>query len=689
MLDSLWGWIGRRISNAVGKDAEGRWISLTGGGNVISNLGSMSKQLSAYQNHVYKCVTVIKNRVSSLDNKLVYRRGREQADIERHPFLDLQNKPNPVWSFRQLIEFWQIHLDLCGRAFGLMNLNGVGRPVEIWPLMPTSFEKLIFVEGSMEIAGYKFFKWDKGTQTATTVTYPKEMILDFRYPHPLDMFAGCSPIQQMAFSYDIDLALKMYQRNFFTNNARPDLVFETDQKINLDAARKFLAEWESRYKGLENQWKPAMLGDGLKAHILQQTANDLQLISLMGLTKEDILEAYAVPEGKLGTVKNINKANQHAIDVSFNEECITPRLSNLEEVISTQCLHKYDPNLWIQWENPVPSDMEFELKERELNLKAGYTIINEERAKNGLVPVSWGDEPWFPIGMQQPGNPITLSPMRSFIPEIAKSLKISKDAIRQRHYAMVKKWGQVFQKTYRRWIGEIKKEVTGNIEEVWPEISGVTIEMGFNEREKHAKDVQWDVLNFDLDKATETLILSMTPIIQEALIDAGGDALRLVESGISFDIANPRMLGFLEIRKNLLSKIPQEVYDAIREQVKEGLILGESVASIADRLTDKIWTHESQARALTVARTESASCINRGTLEGYTQSGVVELKGWSAASDARDTHLQAGSRYNEQGAIPLNQDFQVGAGSGPCPGSIGLPEEDISCRCAIFPVLGD
>ena len=47
-------------------------------------------------------------------------------------------------------------------------------------------------------------------------------------------------------------------------------------------------------------------------------------------------------------------------------------------------------------------------------------------------------------------------------------------------------------------------------------------------------------------------------------------------------------------------------------------------------------------------------------------------------ADARETHQIAEARYTGEGAIPLHQDFEVGAGYGPAPGNIGRPEEDIN-----------
>jgi uncharacterized protein with gpF-like domain len=88
----------------------------------------------------------------------------------------------------------------------------------------------------------------------------------------------------------------------------------------------------------------------------------------------------------------------------------------------------------------------------------------------------------------------------------------------------------------------------------------------------------------------------------------------------------------------------------------------------------------------TIARTEVIGAANGAVLEAWEQSGVVEGKSWLAALDdrTRESHIAAHGQ-----TVPLDEDFQVGVGSGPAPGQIGEAEEDISCRCTITAVVSE
>lgn len=359
----------------------------------FTNVGQARSQLEAYQGHVYKCVTVIYRRAISVPFKLYKQRGDVKEEVKRHPFLDLMKKPNTYMSGSILKAITFMERDLTGKAFWLIVLNRAGRPSELWPLPVGNFLRFKLYEDKNKIMGYEFTR-DKGG----TIVYPADHVIYFRYPHPTSLFDGASPIQSQAFAYDMDLAMRTYQRNFFQRGARPDLILRTDQEVSEEDAKRILIQWKEAHQGVERSWEPAILPNGLDAKILSMNINDLEFASLAKWTKEDILEAYNVPEGKLGTtIAGGDMGSVKAIDNVFNSECIAPRLRSYDEEINASLLPLYDDRLFMEHVNCIPRDLEFELKEREANLRTSTTTVNEERAKMGLREVPWGYVPWVSV----------------------------------------------------------------------------------------------------------------------------------------------------------------------------------------------------------------------------------------------------------------------------------------------------
>lgn len=669
----------------------------TGGIFGFTSLGSRRKQLESFQNHVYKCVTVISNRAVGVPMRLFKERGDKDEEIKRHPFIDLMKKPNPYMTGRILKAVTFMQLDLAGMAFWVKVFNGLGRPAELWPLPVGLFTEFVFNDEKTELLGYEF-----RTDTGRPVRYAPEEIVYFRKPHPVYFFEGASPIQAMAFAYDTDKALRTYQRNFFQNSARPDVVLETDQNMSSEDAKRVLLEWVQNHQGQDKSWLPTVLFNGLKANAFSHTARDFEFAKLADWNKEDIFEAYQVPEGMLGTVKDVNRANQIGVEISFNSVCIKPRLDLYEEPITNDVLSHYDTGLYVEHDNCVPRDRELDLKERESNLEHKLTVINEERAKMGKEPVAWGHAPWVSIqeiqygeepGIRREGAGASLRDLRGGPSDLEgidpQAKRSSSEALRLSHERRVAARSRAYRARLRKFFKAQRHEVLDNLEERYPRIEGAIAGMSVKKAAKWLKEHKdlVDSISFDLNQANKDLINGSGPYLEAALIDGGEVALARVGAvDVIFDILSPQAASFLKEKEIILRDVNRVTYDAIRAQLVEGFEAGETMQQMAARIR-KVFDSADRVRSLRIAQTEINSAANFGSFEGYRQSGVVEKKEWLAGPGARETHQAAASRYSGDGAIPLHEDFLVGAGRGPAPGNIGLAGEDINCRCTILPVV--
>ena len=94
--------------------------------------------------------------------------------------------------------------------------------------------------------------------------------------------------------------------------------------------------------------------------------------------------------------KDSTRANAMVATESFMRDAIRPRLIRQEEKLNEKLTPRYDEKLFVAYDDPVPEDKDFKLKERESNLKSGYTSINMERESDHSSPVPWGDIPIMP-----------------------------------------------------------------------------------------------------------------------------------------------------------------------------------------------------------------------------------------------------------------------------------------------------
>jgi len=117
----------------------------------------------------------------------------------------------------------------------------------------------------------------------------------------------------------------------------------------------------------------------------------------------------------------------------------------------------------------------------------------------------------------------------------------------------------------------------------------------------------------------------------------------------------------------------------VANQLSKGLEAGEGLNELAGRLAKTLGSN--RARALSIARTQTAGAVGTGRQAGMKEAGV-ELKAWvtSGDSNVRDSHRNAGSRYAE--GIALDLPFQIGSDLLMYPSDpAGSAAEIINCRC--------
>jgi hypothetical protein len=162
----------------------------------------------------------------------------------------------------------------------------------------------------------------------------------------------------------------------------------------------------------------------------------------------------------------------------------------------------------------------------------------------------------------------------------------------------------------------------------------------------------------------------------------------------SFPAANEIMLSELRKARNLLVRIPDEVYEKINTELKASAALGEDVyhqARRVDRILDMTGSENWHNRAKIIAVTEVnrayAASILAGGHQAQLDEGQPMFKRWDASRDSRvrDWHRAADGQ-----TVPLGGSFRVGPEFLRYPSDPdGLPHNVINCRCTLDIVDGD
>lgn len=143
---------------------------------------------------------------------------------------------------------------------------------------------------------------------------------------------------------------------------------------------------------------------------------------------------------------------------------------------------------------------------------------------------------------------------------------------------------------------------------------------------------------------------------------------------------------YIKNATNRLVGIGDELWQAARESLAEGIALGETIPQLRDRVVATAGVTEKRANV--IARTEVISASNAGSLQQVMITGLTGTKEWLATNDERTrcTHRAAGGQ-----TAALDGTFTLGgnacgeaAASLQFPGDpTGPPGEVIQCRCSM------
>jgi|6_EtaG_2_1085325.scaffolds.fasta_scaffold00063_69 HK97 family phage portal protein len=323
----------------------------------------------------------------------------EVEEVVDHPFLLLMQNVNAFINRFDLWELTQIYLELTGDAFWYIADDPTLKiPRQIW-VLPSQNMKIV-TDDKTFVGGYVY---DMGT---IKIPFDIHEIVHFKFGSPTSMFYGYSPLVAVRKTFVIDQQGQAFEEALLKNNAAPEGVLSTEQELDEEEFERIRKLWKARYSGFGRQGKTVVLSSGLKYEKIAFSPKELAFEKGKKYNREMIAAAFGVPMSKIVT-ENVNKANAEAGERQWIKDTIEPRLTRIEEKLNEQVIPRYDENLFVAYDDLLPEDTELKIKQRESRLKYFYSSINQERKKDGLDDVSWGDLPlgqglWLPVGTAPP-----------------------------------------------------------------------------------------------------------------------------------------------------------------------------------------------------------------------------------------------------------------------------------------------
>lgn len=642
-------------------------------------------------NAVQACVNARTKALSSLPIKLYSKRkdaDGNRKEISSGPARDLLDSVNPYWTFERWMDMTEQSLCIWGESFTFYATQG-GKPKELW------WARADQVKVHPHPTEYiSHFTYDPG-KGGQPIRFEREETLWLRYPNIANQYEGLSPLMSSLLSADASIAAMKSNLAIFRNGLTAAGMVSPGQNQNLtqEQAKIVADDLNRRFKGENNAHKVGVLRFPVDVKQLSMTPKDAQFMDMMNLSLEDIARAYAVPIDMIGGRRTYQ--NVEGSDKQFWVNCIIPEARFIAAEITEQLLSLFGGDMVAEFDDSdidVLHEAESAKWEREAGqLDRGALLINEWRKDRGLPEVAWGNVVWMD-GTKMPidSDEKPVAPMPALASGQDPDDPPANDADTERalrsqtrtleydspeHRAL---WERklVEQEPWERRIGtETARLMADQRQSVLARLR--------NERGKReAEDV---LLNpFDRARWIKTFRTTLRPIVAGVVNDAGILALDELAVDVAFDVQDPNVIRAIETQvQRFAEEVNATTWDLLTGELAEGIADGESIDQLAERI-ERIMGDRIRSAKETIARTETTRAANAGTQASWAQSGVVTGKRWIAALDSRTraSHIAAHGQV-----VAIDDNFRVGAGSGPTPGQIGRASEDVNCRCSMVAVL--
>ena len=612
---------------------------------------------------VFACVSRIASAVAETKWRVYSKNGIELTELTEHPILDIIDFVNPFHTGLEMFEQTQTFIDLVGEVFWLVLKDAANKPAEIWVVNPTKMK--VVPDREMYIKGYVYKNGNE------EIPLNVEDVVHIKLPNPTNPFRGQSPLSSVNSDVEAEKYSSQYNRAFFQNSAEPNGVIQFDGTLTDSQYERLRLQWNKQYQGTSNSHKVAILEGGASFQANTLTQRDMQFKDLRIMNRDVIMGVYGLPKHILGIAEDVNRANAEASEYTFARWVLKPRLERIKAKLNEQFIPMYGKNIVIDYDTPIPADIDRNLTIADQGFKSGYVSRNEARAKVGLQAIDGGD--------------VFLEPLSSQAQNVARAVE-NKNFVQNNN--------EIIWKTFVDRLTPLENEFADIIGDILQQQEKVII-ANINKTDYKDEDV------FDENNWNEKLYNAMRPLIMKSIMKGAIDERENIEDqanrqrrsitkadpdvqfGFDIDTDTSEMKNYLDNEglkhaKGINKKTAKELNAILVASRAEGL----GANAVAERIMQRgILTKE---RALKIARTETVSAVNFGHLQSAQQSQVVTGKKWLSALDesTRETHEFANGQQRN-----LNQEFNVGGDSMMAPAQGSLPEENINCRCTMTDVL--
>jgi len=335
-------------------------LDLWNGGRTDSGI-RVSEMTALQVGTVFACVNLISDGIASLPLH-VYERIVNEHRLGKKIAFDhtlwniLHNEPNeemttPVW-----LKTCLVHALLWGNSYNEIERDTNNNIINLWPRNPARTRPLrllkpFTIQGTLYPAGTLIYETTDPVRDGSygvndnvdTDTGVRRLILSEDMLHvpglTLDGRLGQSVAWTARQVFGLALAAEKYGAKFFGNGARPAGVITVPNRLEDLAVENLKRSWAEAHGG-ENQFKVAVLEQGVKFEKIAATPNEGQMLETRNFQRAEICAVFGVPLHMVAASEKAGKSNVEQSSIEFVLYCLHPWIVRFEKEFSRKLFPK-------------------------------------------------------------------------------------------------------------------------------------------------------------------------------------------------------------------------------------------------------------------------------------------------------------------------------------------------------------
>ena len=349
----------------------------------------------SYNPDVAAAISLYKRALMAVPTKHVKRTldGAITEVLDSSALSEIIHRPNVYMTWAELVGVIVDGLLTKGEFACFIEEDGRGRQSTVHPLH--EYQMIAAEDGSIfyqvnfhDSVKYLGPEWSSWTDENGRIYIPQRYVAHGRFEvDPRNPLRALAPLHAYANSIGLGSVLRAGQEVFHTNKGQPSGVLTTDAALTAEQANRLRDRWNDMSQKMK-QGETPILSNGLRWQATSVSANESQVVQLLGFTTKDIAKAFGIPPILLGENSGVTYNNLEQLMYGWRTTGLLSICQIIEQAFEYSYKLPKDEEMMLDISDLARADLMNKAEMLKGLVLNGIMKPNEARARLDLAPVA-------------------------------------------------------------------------------------------------------------------------------------------------------------------------------------------------------------------------------------------------------------------------------------------------------------